>query len=101
LHEIGHNVYSIHEEMPGSSDDEVIKKSVADSRILITNDKDFGEKVYRQGYNHVGIILLRLVNERSSNKIAVLKQFLESYSNQIDNNFIVVNEGQVRFAKRK
>jgi len=49
----------------------------------------------------VGIILLRLVNERSSNKIAVLKQFLESYSNQIDNNFIVVNEGQVRFAKRK
>jgi predicted nuclease of predicted toxin-antitoxin system len=71
------------------------------NRILITNDKDFGEKVYRQGYNHVGIILLRLVNERSSNKIAVLKQFLESYSNQIDNNFIVVNEGQVRFAKRK
>jgi hypothetical protein len=45
-----------------------------------------------------GIILLQLADERSINKIHVLKQFLASYSNQIDNNFFVVTEAQVRFA---
>jgi len=50
-------------------DDEIIVKAFAEDWILITNDKDFGDKVYRERYPHKGLILLRLDDERASNKL--------------------------------
>lgn len=35
-------------EMAGVSDDIIIQKAIAENWILITNDKDFGEKVFRE-----------------------------------------------------
>lgn len=49
LRSSGHDVYSVFEESRGNNDDDVIKKAFEENRILITNDKDFGEKVYREG----------------------------------------------------
>ena len=46
-----------------------------------------------------GIILLRLKNERSANKIETLQRLLKNYSEQLSDNFIVVTEKQVRFAR--
>ena len=66
--------------------------------VLITNDKDFGEQTYRDRKSHRGIILLRLENERASNKIAVLQRLLENYSGKLQDNFVVVTEKRVRIA---
>jgi len=82
------------------SDDEVIQKAFAENRILITDDKDFGEKVYRERHPHRGIILLRLEDERAASKIAALRRLLDSYANQLANNFVVVTETRVRFARQ-
>ncbi len=38
--------------------------------ILIANDKDFGQKVYRDGRLHKGVIWLRLEDERPSDLLA-------------------------------
>ncbi len=67
--------------------------------MIITNDKDFGEKVYRERYLHKGVIFLRLEEERTANKITVLQRLLESYADQIAEQFVVVTETQVRFAR--
>jgi len=67
LHEQGHEVFSVYEEARGIDDEEVIQKAFAENWILITNDKDFGEKVYREQHPHKGVALLRLEDERSSN----------------------------------
>ena len=64
---------------------------------MITNDKDFGEKIYRDNLPHKGIILLRLQDERSSNKIDVLKRLLSVHLQRIPNSFVVATETQVRF----
>jgi predicted nuclease of predicted toxin-antitoxin system len=66
---------------------------------LITNDKDFGEKIYRQHRPHKGVVLLRLEDERAVNKIAALGRLLKSYAGQLANQFVVVTEKQVRFAR--
>lgn len=79
-------------------DDAVIQKAFTENRILITNDKDFGEKVYREQHPHKGVVLLRLGDERPANKIEVLKRLLKSYSNRLAGNFVVVTETRVRFA---
>lgn len=94
-----HEVFSVYEEARGIDDDEIIQKAFNENWILITSDKDFGEKVYREGRSHRGIILLRLEDERSANKMKILKQLLDNYSEQLSNNFIVVTEKQVRFAR--
>ncbi len=60
-------------------DDEVITKAFAENWILITNDKDFGEKIYRERRPHKGVVLLRLEDERAVNKIAILQRLLEGY----------------------
>ena len=45
LREKGHDVFSVFEQARGMQDDVVIAKAFEENRILITNDKDFGEKV--------------------------------------------------------
>jgi predicted nuclease of predicted toxin-antitoxin system len=49
LHAHNHDVFSVFDQAKGMVDDDVIRKALAEQRILITNDKDFGDKVYRNG----------------------------------------------------
>ena len=44
-----HEVFQVFEEARGMDDDDIILKALEENWILITNDKDFGEKVYRDG----------------------------------------------------
>ncbi len=89
LREQKHEVFSVYEEARGMDDDDVMAKAVTENWILITNDKDFGEKVYRERRPHKGVVLLRLEDERAVSKIAVLRRLLEGYAghlaNQCDN----------------
>ena len=95
----GHQVFSVYDEGRGMDDQEIILKAHDEDWILVTNDKDFGEKVYREHHPHRGVVFLRLGDERASNKIDVLRRLLESHSDQLPGQFVVVSEGQVRFAR--
>lgn len=79
------------------TDDGVLHQASAEHRILITNDKDFGEKVYRDQQPHHGVIFLRLQDERTASKIAVLEKLINSYGDRLSDAFVVVTETQVRF----
>lgn len=65
----GYDAFSVYEEAPGISDEEILKKAFEEGCIVITSDKDFGELVFRDNLPHKGIILMRLVNESVPNKI--------------------------------
>lgn len=54
LREQKHEVFSVYDEARGIDDDAVIAKAFAENWILITNDKDFGEKVHRERRPHKG-----------------------------------------------
>ena len=99
LREQNHEVFSVYEEARGLRDEDLIQKAFTENWILITNDKDFGEKAYRGRYQHHGIILLRLADERASVKIEVLGRLLASYSDRLADQFVVVSEQRVRFAQ--
>lgn len=72
LRESGHDVYSVYDEARGLDDGNVLQLAVRENRILITNDTDFGERVFRLRQPHCGVILLRLTDERAVKKIAAL-----------------------------
>lgn len=94
-----HEVFSVYDEARGIDDDEVIQKAFSENRVLITNDKDFGEKVYRERLPHKGVILMRLADERPATKIGVLQRLLAAYADRIPGQFVVVTETKIRFAR--
>jgi predicted nuclease of predicted toxin-antitoxin system len=97
LSDNGHDVFSVYEDARGISDDHIIQMAFSGDWILVTNDKDFGEKVFREQQPHKGIILLRLEDERTSKKISLLQKLIESYSGRLPDSFVVVTEDRVRF----
>lgn len=56
----GFDVMYILETNRGAEDNLILNIAEAQQRILITQDKDFGELVYRLKYAHFGIILIRI-----------------------------------------
>ena len=95
-----HDVFSVYDDARGLDDAAIITQAWQDNRILITNDKDFGEKIVREHYPHHGVIFLRLKDERAHNKIAVLKRFLSLYAEHLlTPQVIVVTETKVRFGR--
>ncbi len=101
LREHGHEVFSVFEQARGTDDEVIIQKAFAENWILITNDKDFGDKIFRAKTSHKGVILLRLDDERAAMKIGVIQQLLENYTDKLKNQFVVVTENTARFAKAK
>lgn len=97
----GYGVYSVFDESRGISDEEIIKKASNEDWIIITNDKDFGELVFKNAYNHGGVIFMRLNNERYLNKINCLEKLLLNYPDQIKNKFVVVTETTVRIVEQR
>ncbi len=96
LRQRGHDVYSVYEQARGTEDTILLIQASAEDRILITNDKDFGEKIFRDGLPHKGVVLLRLDDERVANKIAVLQKLLDGYADRLAGRFVVVSELAVR-----
>ena len=47
LRQSGYEVFSVYEQDRGITDDEIIAKANSEQWILITNDKDFGEQIFR------------------------------------------------------
>lgn len=99
LREQKHEVFSVYDEARGLDDDTIIQKAFTENWILITNDKDFGEKIYRERQSHQGVILLRLDDERAASKIEVLRRLLRDYADRLADQFVVVTEAKVRFTR--
>lgn len=49
LRSVGYDVFAVAEAMPQADDAVVLARAVSEERVLITNDKDFGELVFRSG----------------------------------------------------
>jgi predicted nuclease of predicted toxin-antitoxin system len=84
-----HDVINAAIEYSGSLDRNILFHSVSENRILITNDKDFGELIFKDGSNHTGVILLRLLDERGKNKVRCLKYLLHELGDELISKFVV------------
>ena len=101
LTESGHDVYSVADESRGWTDEQVLQKALAENRILITNDKDFGYLIFKNRVPHSGVILMRLEDETSANKMAVLSGLLTGHQDSVTENcFIVLTETSIRITKK-
>ena len=96
LRSAGHDVLAVAETMPQADDPDILARAVSEGRIPVTNDKDFGELVFRSGQAHSGVLLLRLHDESPTNRARVVKAILEQYADRLAGCFTVATEGSVR-----
>jgi predicted nuclease of predicted toxin-antitoxin system len=93
----GHDAIRVGRECSaGLRDTEVLALAHRESRILITDDRDFGELVFQLRQPHMGVIYLRLGNEADlATKIGRLDNVLSRYHHQLDQ-FLVVSLRRVK-----
>ncbi|MDO9097338.1 MAG: DUF5615 family PIN-like protein [Candidatus Methanoperedens sp.] len=68
-----------------------------EQRVIITNDKDFGEIVFLQKKITCGVILLRIKGQNSSEKIILIEKLLDKYPDKIADHFVIVTKEKFRF----
>ena len=90
-------ILSIRESHSGIKDVEVLAIAVNGSAFLLTEDKDFGELVYRLHLPHKGILLIRFPNDYDPDIKAqkVVRIILEKFE-EIENFFCVLDENRLR-----
>src|SRR5579883_82036 len=81
---------------PGALDGDVLATAARDRRILITEDRDFGELVVRQQLEIPGVILLeldRLSNVAEADRVAAV---VSKNADKLPGNLLVIESGRVR-----
>jgi predicted nuclease of predicted toxin-antitoxin system len=81
------------------SDREILATAFRENRLLLTNDKDFGDLVFRDQLPHAGVILFRFSYMPIDNRIRAVQHALTEFANQLDQ-FIVVSVRGTRVAVR-
>lgn len=99
LHIQVHDCKAIRDLDPRMTDKEIIQLAVAEQRIVVTMDKDFGELVYHSGMSHYGILLLRLDDANGAEKAQIVVHILEHYASQLENHFCVFQGERLRIRK--
>jgi predicted nuclease of predicted toxin-antitoxin system len=92
----GHSVISISEVASGSEDVDVLEMARHEQAILLTDDKDFGELVFRQRRATAGVLLLRLEGMPQSDRASLIAGVVAKYGDQLKDVFTVVAPKDVR-----
>src|SRR4051812_38668432 len=95
----GYDAVSIRDLMPRLPDEQILDLAVRTDRIVVTNDKDFGDLVFRDRRPHRGIILLRLPNNLRATKVAALTRLLADPPEDIASCFVVVTDRGIRVTR--
>jgi predicted nuclease of predicted toxin-antitoxin system len=75
LRDLGYNVTYIAEIAPGMEDDQILAQALKEERLLLTEDRDFCELVFRDAKPTYGIVLIRIrarYRLRKADRIATL-----------------------------
>ncbi len=95
----GISVYSVAESSPGITDEEVMRLSENLGALILTDDKDFGEIVFRKQRSCPGIVLLRLIGVDYSHKADQVIQVIDKCGSEMTGKFVVITEETVRMRK--
>lgn len=96
LRRAGEDVVWVRTESPGITDLEVLARAVAENRLLITFDKDFGELAVRHGLPATcGIVLFRVSLRDLDAARAIIVATLRSRTDWAGH-FSVVDDSRIR-----
>lgn len=97
LQAAGYDVAVIIEDSPGIEDAEVLTRAVAERRLILTFDRDYGELIYRLGLSPPsGVIYLRYQPQSPIEPAKQLLILLQVEGLQLEGKFTVVERERIR-----
>lgn len=92
----GHDVLYVAEAAAGLSDADVIVLALREQRLLLTEDKDFGDLVFRRERAVPGVVLLRIAPENHALRSVRVEAAIERYGDGLFGRYTVIEEGRFR-----
>ena len=97
LREAGHDTGAVIEDSPGAKDWEVLARAVAERRVVLTFDRDYGELIYRQRLSvPEGVVYFRFAPATPEEPAEHLFRLLTIESLSLEGLFTVVERGRAR-----
>lgn len=96
LRGVGHDVLYMAEIASGAADTEVLQRANGEGRLLLTEDKDFGELVFRADIAVPGLVLLRIDPEKHLLKWNRLEAAIARYGRRLFGRFLIVEGARFR-----
>jgi predicted nuclease of predicted toxin-antitoxin system len=101
LRAAGHDFLAVREVMPGVLDEVVIDLAMRDKRILVTEDKDFGQLVHAQSVGAPGVVLLRYPSTARQSIAADVLALATSHGPRLAGCFAIVEPGRIRVSRSR
>lgn len=98
LRAAGHDVAAVAEISPRMEDLEVINMAFVQKRIVLTEDKDFGQLVYAHGQKTLGVIFLRFPSIAWEQIAKDLISILNLQGEKLVGCFVTVQPGRIRIS---
>jgi predicted nuclease of predicted toxin-antitoxin system len=93
---LGHDVTAVGRDYPSAlADRAILEIAHTERRIVLTNDKDFGDLVVRDKLPHAGVILFRLGYVPLAARIALTRRVFDEHKDELDQ-IIVVTRSSIR-----
>jgi predicted nuclease of predicted toxin-antitoxin system len=90
LRTAGHDVVYVAEAAAGLSDVDVITFAAHETRLLLTEDKDFGDLVFRRERAVPGVVSLRIGREHPALKAIRLAAAIDRYDEGLFGRYTVI-----------
>jgi predicted nuclease of predicted toxin-antitoxin system len=99
LRAAGHDVVAIAETAPQTEDSDVIALAVSEGRVLLTEDKDFGQLVYAGLHPSSGVILIRFPPNARWVLPGIVCDAVQKLEDRLRGSFVVLRPNQIRIGR--
>lgn len=96
LRQLGHDVLWAAESLSGSEDVTISSIAHQQQRVILTNDLDFGEIVYRHRLAAEGVLLLRIRSRSSDELLQLFRTHWELIKDELIGKFVVLTNRTAR-----
>jgi predicted nuclease of predicted toxin-antitoxin system len=99
LRAAGRDVVAVAEVARGAEESAVIELARTEGRVLLTEDKDFGQLVFAAARRAAGVLLLRWPVTARGSRGNALVELVAAHGDALLGSFAVVEPGRVRISK--
>lgn len=100
LRSAGHDVEAVAELAPRAKDRDVLASALSSSRVVLTEDKDFGTLCFAELAANAGVILIRFPAEARQRLGESVVEAASRLGDALRSSFVVLEPGRLRISRR-
>jgi predicted nuclease of predicted toxin-antitoxin system len=99
LRRAGHDVLAVAEVRQGMPDEAVIELALRENRVLLTEDRDFGQLVYAHSRQSGAVIYIRYPAAARARLGSDVVDLVERSGDRLGGSFVVMQPGRTRIGR--